>query len=347
MRATFLSNIENTHTEVRKRKAFRNRLFFEIGISLPVSVSTLLSIKWNSVLKNERSLNESIVIDDEEYPISGILGEALKQYISMYRPEKLTEYIFSGKNNEPITNTMMLNILKKSAEVAGIKKNLTVQSLRKTWAATYIEMADNKFEALATVSALFGHMYPEMTLQYVYGDSIPDFDFDGLSRHVTKKEFQLCFNQSESERIPLYIGNSADDKRTSAFDIIEIERRALIGSNGNDQSALPVNVIEVEHRHFVRNRDVALCARYASKGRCALCENEAPFITEDGPYLEVHHIVALAEGGSDDLKNTVALCPNCHRKIHRVHSEDDVVKLKNRALLNYEQIKKIVGEYSD
>jgi 5-methylcytosine-specific restriction protein A len=30
----------------------------------------------------------------------------------------------------------------------------------------------------------------------------------------------------------------------------------------------------------------------------------------------VHHIVPLAEGGPDDLGNTAALCPNCHRAVH-------------------------------
>ena len=31
------------------------------------------------------------------------------------------------------------------------------------------------------------------------------------------------------------------------------------------------------------------------------------------PLLDVDHIVALAEGGSDHPLNAVALCPNCHR----------------------------------
>ena len=45
---------------------------------------------------------------------------------------------------------------------------------------------------------------------------------------------------------------------------------------------------------------------------------EAPFlrIKDDTPFLEVHHIQPLAEGGKDTVKNTVALCPNCHREAH-------------------------------
>ena len=43
--------------------------------------------------------------------------------------------------------------------------------------------------------------------------------------------------------------------------------------------------------------------------------NEAPFIKENGaPFLEIHHLKRLADGGSDTISNTVAICPNCHRE---------------------------------
>ncbi|WP_412761173.1 hypothetical protein [Peribacillus frigoritolerans] len=34
------------------------------------------------------------------------------------------------------------------------------------------------------------------------------------------------------------------------------------------------------------------------------------------------------------MENTVALCPNCHRKMHLVNSSSDVIKLKNKNLIN-------------
>lgn len=54
---------------------------------------------------------------------------------------------------------------------------------------------------------------------------------------------------------------------------------------------------------------------------------KAPFIDAKGePYLEVHHIIWLSHGGADTIENTVALCPNCHRKMHILQSADDVEK---------------------
>lgn len=66
-----------------------------------------------------------------------------------------------------------------------------------------------------------------------------------------------------------------------------------------------------------------------AQGICELCETEAPFKKKDGtPYLEVHHIKQLAKGGSDTINNTVALCPNCHRKVHTLSLPVDIKKLK-------------------
>lgn len=52
-------------------------------------------------------------------------------------------------------------------------------------------------------------------------------------------------------------------------------------------------------------------------GICECCGQDAPFDTTDGhPFLEVHHVRKLAEGGSDTTSNAVAICPNCHRALH-------------------------------
>ncbi|HEX2533966.1 MAG TPA: HNH endonuclease signature motif containing protein, partial [Chitinophagaceae bacterium] len=54
-----------------------------------------------------------------------------------------------------------------------------------------------------------------------------------------------------------------------------------------------------------------------AKGRCEACERDAPFcLPDEEPYLEVHHMLPLAQGGPDIVENTVALCPNCHRRVH-------------------------------
>lgn len=70
-----------------------------------------------------------------------------------------------------------------------------------------------------------------------------------------------------------------------------------------------------------------------AKGRCELCENEAPFTDKNGnPYLEIHFIQWLSKGGLPTPQNTVLLCPNCHRKVHLLNDKNDIKKLKAVAL---------------
>lgn len=53
-------------------------------------------------------------------------------------------------------------------------------------------------------------------------------------------------------------------------------------------------------------------------GTCEGCGNPAPFSTSKGmPYLEPHHLTRRADGGPDHPRWVVALCPNCHARVHR------------------------------
>jgi len=66
---------------------------------------------------------------------------------------------------------------------------------------------------------------------------------------------------------------------------------------------------------------VALRKRLADY-RCEVegCQSEH-FQTESGElFVEVHHLVLLADGGLDVLENTVAVCPTHHRLLH--HGKD-------------------------
>lgn len=69
---------------------------------------------------------------------------------------------------------------------------------------------------------------------------------------------------------------------------------------------------------FVRNPDVVAEVLERSHGACERCKAPAPFMraSDGSPYLEVHHIDFLANGGHDTVSNAEALCPNCHREKH-------------------------------
>lgn len=77
-------------------------------------------------------------------------------------------------------------------------------------------------------------------------------------------------------------------------------------------------VVQVTSRAYRRNADVVAEVLARAAGFCEQCKGKAPFLrAKDGmPYLEVHHRVTLAAGGEDTVENALALCPNCHRKMH-------------------------------
>jgi len=89
---------------------------------------------------------------------------------------------------------------------------------------------------------------------------------------------------------------------------------------------------EVVTEVYERDPIVSEYAKRKADGMCQLCNQPAPFRNLDGePYLETHHIEWLSKDGKDLIENTVALCPNCHRKMHVLNLPADAATLKKKA----------------
>ena len=85
-----------------------------------------------------------------------------------------------------------------------------------------------------------------------------------------------------------------------------------------------------EHKHLNAKqydsykRDPEHDKKYGSKWRktrslyvrhyplCEMCLKVGKFV----PVEEVHHIVPLSQGGSNDFSNLMSLCQSCHTKLH-------------------------------
>lgn len=74
----------------------------------------------------------------------------------------------------------------------------------------------------------------------------------------------------------------------------------------------------VQRTEFIRNEYVILAALLRAGQRCEMPGCIVPlFCRDDGShYLEVHHVIPLADGGEDTLANVAAVCPACHRELH-------------------------------
>ncbi len=84
------------------------------------------------------------------------------------------------------------------------------------------------------------------------------------------------------------------------------------------QAATPqASTREVKTTYRYRSAAIKKYARARANGICEGCRQEAPFTTTAGvPYLEVHHVRSLSDGGPDDPRYVVAIYPTCHRRAH-------------------------------
>ena len=100
--------------------------------------------------------------------------------------------------------------------------------------------------------------------------------------------------------------------KSASADSSDVRKQRLANYSGR-----PKRIQVIAYTYF-RNADVTAEALHRANGICEICRHPAPFARDsDGtPYLEIHHVIPLHEGGPDDLSNVVAVCPNCHREQH-------------------------------
>jgi 5-methylcytosine-specific restriction protein A len=82
---------------------------------------------------------------------------------------------------------------------------------------------------------------------------------------------------------------------------------------------------------FVRSSVVRRHVLERAMGKCEWCQQPGFIMAAGSIFLETHHIIPLAENGSDTEDNVVALCPNHHRETHHGAKSNDMRKeLLNR-----------------
>lgn len=160
----------------------------------------------------------------------------------------------------------------------------------------------------------------------LYGEPYKEIqpDQNGNDRSVWMFPLRLVVNK------PYILPKSTIDsiqtkkqKKATRLSDIELKIRAT------KSAKIPGNRL-VTTTQIERSIWVSEYTKRRAKGVCELCQNQAPFKNSKGePYLETHHIIWLSNAGEDTIENTVALCPNCHRKMHILNQEKDLYSLKD------------------
>ena len=197
---------------------------------------------------------------------------------------------------------------------------------------------DNRFLANLHLTKLPVYLFESSNKVYTYRGEVmlsekryqaTKPDKDGLMRKVWIFPLTLVSDGSVPEE---YIAEYEKEKKKQVkkLSISQLQSQAVKSSSKTSSYR------QATSKQYIRNQSIARYTKLKANGICELCEKPAPFFDKDGePYLESHHVVWLERGGADSINNTVALCPNCHKKMHIVEDKNDFNKLitiaKNRA----------------
>ncbi len=140
---------------------------------------------------------------------------------------------------------------------------------------------------------------------------------------VTPKKYTVPVEKKDPEEEKKNFDENATEEYAEGLSDDTLKRAAMLrGRTTVDEKQVTITQRE-------RDPFVSAHVKRRAKGMCDLCNMPAPFKDQKGrPYLESHHVVWLAEGGEDTIENAVALCPNCHRKMHVQNDVEDIKALE-------------------
>ena len=182
MKNAFIKDIEESCTPTNELMNRRNYALFCMGINVGLRISDLIKFKWCDVFDKHWQVKDMISIKPKKTErfnkyVTIVFNDSFKNAVQEYKNEvtrlkdlpNMEDYIFWGRmdENSPVKEKSVCAIMKKTAEEAGIKKNVGTHSLRKTFGRNfYMENKDRAY-ALRMLQECFGHESPYTTLTYI------------------------------------------------------------------------------------------------------------------------------------------------------------------------------------
>ncbi|MFF2591669.1 HNH endonuclease [Peribacillus butanolivorans] len=216
----------------------------------------------------------------------------------------------------------LVHFIENFEECIALKEEIYQNNTKRKYSDVFIQqilLSGTKEQAKETIEEAKGY---GVLLKNTWADK-----YDSIREIIKRQEeWKRIIKEQliENDNFPK-IYNDFSRLKHKYFDNIPLEYIKGELSNRN-QSQISV---------YTRSVFIKEYARRISNGVCQLCDKGAPFRDKHGnPFLEVHHIQYLSEGGSDSMENVVALCPNCHRRIHHLQLEADFKKVLEKAKIN-------------
>lgn len=142
----------------------KHRVLLMLIYSAGLRSSEVINLKISDIDFERRSIHirRSKYNKDRLVPLSEYMAHGLKQYLALERP--LT-WLFNGKTlGSPYSAKAISWVMREAVKAAGIDKNVTVHTLRHSYATHLIEDGLN----IVTVKDLLGHSKIETTMIYLH-----------------------------------------------------------------------------------------------------------------------------------------------------------------------------------
>lgn len=174
-------------------------------------------------------------------------------------------------------------------------------------------------------AAIRDHRKNEKELHvFEIGDGAWEVTYVGEYEYLDHRWTELADkNKNRRNAIRFELGPKGGDEIVLERDpgellLSELHERAIESATGDISVPEPRPTTS---KSYPRSEIVKRYAMRRADGTCEACDNPAPFTDLNGePFLEVHHLYMLKDGGLDHPDNIAAICPNCHRRVH--HGED-------------------------
>ena len=236
--------------------------------------------------------------------------------------------LMSGMNKSNTTNTLVLiiNHIKSIYHDRWLDNKL--HYIGKGRIGDQALSRENKILSESETNDVTPHLFEVFTTgEYIYRGKVQLYDKpflkqqpdeNGNPRQVWVFPLELLDESNPIESPAIEKIFQSKFKKSQKLSNEELEKKA--NKSGDLDGYRKVTTMRYQRNHFV----VAYTLRRAN-GFCELCEQPAPFKRHNGePFLEVHHVKHLKDGGEDMTENAVALCPNCHRMMHSLNRESDI-----------------------
>jgi len=141
---------------------------------------------------------------------------------------------------------------------------------------------------------------------------------------------RISENSDESSIVPISITGDGSEANKEISEQKPLEKLRKKAEKEATTEPSPIRQKSKAAQEYTRSQAVKDYVKARADGVCEACGEPSPFISKTGdPYLHAHHIHELSDGGSDTIDTVIALCPNCHYRVHHGMDGDDF----NRELL--------------